>query len=262
VKIQDYYDKAANECKICNGKKLTVTDGKSVICLCQRMALARYRWEEIPINGVYRSLDWKHFGNTGKLVLPKHVYESARASVLGYCFTTASIGELKNYQAKPESLKKIENLTFRVEVSKLVERCKNGENVAIFGDEQSGKTFLASLITREAIHTSAFKKEMQIEWVPFYRIAAKLEWGKIDQEFVDDLSYFCDFLIIDDVHNTSKTYNPVSLDNIIGTRSSNDKATILTIRTGTSLKMLGNEILKLVNSPKTLRVFLTQESHD
>lgn len=251
MRIEDYYKEEANKCKKCKGK----ISQKDKRCVCQRIALSRFRWDQLPIHSVYRSLDWLDFGKRHKTQLSPEIFTKARDMAFAYCFSKKGINEIRMCQVSDENISNILE-TRRFKQLQLRKRFEDGYNLVILGEEGAGKSLLASLVAREIIHSSSFIKDMVLKWVPFYELLAKLDFHYKLVDFSDDLTYGSDFLIIDDVHNPPGAINPLLIDEIIGTRLSNDFPTIVTIRNGVNVRFAGNELFRLINDPNTILIKL------
>lgn len=123
---------------------------------------------------------------------------------------------------------------------------KNNDNLYICGNTGVGKTFLTNCIAQELI-----KNGFNVLYQTAYKTFSFLDdykFGKIDREsnqFLFDLIYDCDLLIIDDLGTEFITqYTQAAFFDILNTRIAENKSTV--ISTNLSIKELSD-----MYSPRT-----------
>lgn len=266
MKFEEFSTEFANKCDKCNGKKYIYEGENRYTCHCQLKALAKYRYELIPIDSVLRTFDWTDYNvhtPSNKTILN---WQHVRDTALGYCFSPKSISDISKCEFDIDDVEYY--IKHRITKSQIIERLNEGANLAILGEDFTGKTFLASLIAREVVYASVFISNFDFRWISFNSLINSLSFDKSNNELVDDLLYTNDFLVLDNVSIPKQaSYKLNVLNELFYERLNNRKPVIIT---GSKLlessdyklrEQLGDDFFRLFNSDRTVKISLNVESN-
>lgn len=203
----------AGKCFACKGAKRQIINGASKVCACQLRATVKYRFEQVDISPSYlRSKTWDDF--TGIIIQAQKAVGSlspastieAKRKAMEYCFDIPKDRDLD----KEEDLDRENRLI-------LHQRLKQGKNIIIAGERNSGRTLLTFLILKEVAHTSVYRSlDISFDLVPSSKIIDAARWDTsktIDYDFLNE-SRGIDFLAIDGIDNFSEYGHTAPPDNI------------------------------------------------
>ena len=188
-KLERYY---ASKCKFCgcdNIAKCYNPDG----CECKVAAETKaYLYSIVPYP-YYRYTIWDFNGFTNnKMALSPKVINEAKAVLLKYCWAGVKIEDLQENISSKKSL----NLDKK---SIMDERRDRGTNLLIYSPNefQTGKTFVASIVMREAIKRRARygHSAETYDWISFVRLKHLI---KKESDEIPHLES-CDWLVVDDI---------------------------------------------------------------
>lgn len=193
LKLESYY---ASRCEHCSGNdisKCSKADG----CICKVAAEAKAYMCSIIPNPYHKYTIWDFNGLTDSgATLSPAVVSNAKSILLKYCWSGVTLEDLQinNYNRKKLDLDK---------KSIMDKRLTHGTNVIIhsLNGSQTGKTFVASIIMREAIKQRV-KPGGAVEtydWIPFVKLKHLI---RKDDETVSHLES-CDWLVVDDIPYSS-----------------------------------------------------------
>ena len=205
-----------------------------------------------------RSSNW----DKDKLIDIKILLE-AKEKVLKYCWKDVGLDTLANFENDRKSLD--------LDAKSIIDaRRREGTNVVIYAptdESQKGKTFVASLIMREAIKRRVLRGRSvdTYNWIKFPRL-----WGLIstDSEIVDSTLKFCDWLVVDDipsqsgVKRTSEQYITSRMDPFFLERLEEGLPTIFVFRFDVTSKTIrweeqfGIAISSVIKDPNTFTIRL------
>jgi len=186
-RLERYYAKQCEHCVNEDISKCSKQDG----CLCKIAAETKAYMCSIIPNPYHKYTIWDFNGLTkGGSTLSPVVVNNAKSALLKYCWQGVTLDDLQRnfYNKKQLDLDK---------KSIMDRRLKHGTNLLIYAPNgsQSGKTFVASIIMREAIKQRV-KPGGAVEtydWIPFVNIV-HLE--------------SCDWLVVDDIPYDDRVSRP------------------------------------------------------
>lgn len=258
---EQYCEHYARQCDNCKGKRRYKIDGNWTACPCQQKAALKFRFESIPIQPEeLKRLTWKDF--TGRVpkkgsVISGNAYQSARKTLLGYCFNSNDEKAIlsNDFDVMQER---------RRLYSCVLDHLQDGQNLAIFGGSETGKSLLAMIVIKEVIYASLVfgRPNVSFRWTRGSELLHAVTWdgeGKtVDEAFMWDL-VATDYLVIDDVYlerkGHSRAPDVVELDRLFSERMIRSRPTIIVGEPEIATCVLGNggnDIMAKKNLRKTL----------
>jgi len=214
-----------------------------------------------------------------KQLIPDEIALKVKRDILSYCWKDVKLNDLVG-------INKLN--TFVLDSRSIMDaRRENGDNVIIYANsekiligqksQRKGKTFVASLIMREAIKRRAFPDHHgdTYDWIPFGSLVDKLKQLSMGNKDVSlsDVQY-CDWLVVDDIRGdfalSAKGQNYISslLDPFFFERMQDSLPTILVFKFDIMQPSMNLEqsfgvaINKIIHDPKTCIISLCDYSYD
>lgn len=254
-------------------------------CDCELLAeLHAFRNCVIPSG--YRKFNVSDF--TGQLsdgsVLDDIIALKAKHQVCDYCYGKGSL----------EKIKKI-NVSDLYKLSIIDQRIENGSNVIIHGDSTRilkdsmssnnrfvkekplGRTFIASVLTKEALNLSIDSKHhtRHFDWIDFSQLTRLLKSSNKKDEVESQYYEECDWLVIDDITDSPLLASPAQkswlepvYDAFFSTRYKSGLVTIFVFRFDINRRRselesaFGVNITKVIDDPSSFVIGLTSERKD
>ncbi len=247
-------------------------------CTCKVAAEVQAYIESVIPEG-FRKMSFDDFNGVdkeGNVLLEPQIALRAKKNILSYCWEGVKIEDLVG-SAKIKHLDKY---------SIIDKRLKDGDNVVIYDNgfkksaKASGKTFVASLIMREAIKRRYCSGDASTyAWTSYASLVNKL---KKDTDFTNsdsdltDIKY-CDWLVIDDMRfnistsRRSMNYTQSLLEPFFYDRFENNLPTIFVFNfdikiqfyDNTSIEdLFGITVDKIINNSRTCIVSLFSEGNN
>jgi len=273
LSFDEHATRFAENCKECRGKRYVLENNKHVVCKCFLNAVIQHRLDQIPIDFRYKEwLDYVGITDDGKDIHNSN-WKEARAITFAYCFSKRTIKNIEeiNYEDIDQNFinKKIRH---RASNSKILFRKNEGANLAIFGDEMTGKTLLASLVAKEIIYASVLLGNFDFKWLSFNTLINSISFDRINYDLVDEITCV-DFLVLDNAYIPQQgNYMKNVLDEIFYDRLMGKMPTIITGSSGmensehfkkkdqysgiTARQAMGDEFYRLLNSSNTQKIVL------
>ncbi|NJL70529.1 MAG: hypothetical protein HC888_02375 [Candidatus Competibacteraceae bacterium] len=220
--------------------------------------------------------DFNGNDRNGVPILSTKVAAQAKSKLIQYCWGDVTANKLQSM-----------NLAARVAASKLADRFEDGRNVVIHGgssktikkdtdgktivkSKPKGKTFMASILTREAILLSSNPKWQRLtyDWVNFATLLHELK-----EQPEEASSYlFADWLVIDNIGESyatsaskaQKLLHSGLLDPFFYQRMKNKLPTLMVCKFDVDARSteleeaFGDAFSTLIESPKTMKICLTE----
>ena len=176
-----------------------------------------------------------------------------------YCFSESKIEKIHHCKFDNSLIESI--LEKHISLSKIKNRRNEGANIAFFGDDDTGKTLLASLVAKEIIYSSVLLSDFDFRWISFNTLINALSFDRTDYALFDDVSCV-DFLILDNVYIPQQgNYMKNILDDIFHERITKKMPILITGQNITNRKMLGDEFFRILNSNNTRKVILESNAN-
>jgi hypothetical protein len=202
---------------------------------------------------------------TGETLLDIDIATSAKDSICKYCWGL-SWETLRQFQTDPE--KALPLLSHRRK--KMIDRHREGHNVVLFGENvrKKGRTFMASLIMREAVFLKALPGNMYTYgWVDFTQLIGHAK--RDDVEYSEYKS--CDWLVVDNISRNNMSANQIAyiislLNDFFIERFEDKLPTILALKfdlrdlTFDPDAELGSGFARMIESNRTLQIPLSKVS--
>lgn len=215
-----------------------------------------FKYTIFDFNGIYKEIQ----------VIPQKIVIDARDSICKYCWGR-TWQELKNHFQKDELIRK-----HMMHHSVMMQRLQKGSNLIIHGmpiGHPMGRTLLASIIMKEAIKLRAYpgQRGQNYEWIDFSALKYAIT---NNPEGVVDCSY-CSWLVVDNIYQPNyasvqqKTYVSEVIDSFFIGRLNNNLPTIFVFKFDIRQqsfnieKEMGTGIAKIINSPSTYIISLSEE---
>lgn len=253
-------------------------DGDWTSCVCQLIATAKWRFEQIKLEPPeLKYHNWCDFNGVVEQRSPDGRLEQsgyiegmdaqtsaliateARSQAMKYCFDTTDCEAVKNR-------------SFRKKHSVLYKRMLTGSNVIVAGGRKSGRSLLAALILKEVVRASIDSGKLYtFGWIRNTDLLyAATGFDKpIDYRSLEDWAEL-DFLFIDNF--TVPNPKPVCLDKLFCDRRYSQRPTIVTcsdsflhgchnepmknINPSRVIQMLGEEALSFMTDPSNVVIKL------
>ena len=191
-RLERYYAKKCEHCFSDDISKCSKKEG----CLCKVAAETKaYMCSVIP-NPYHKYTIWDFNGLTASgSALSPAVVSNAKSMLLKYCWNGVTLDDLQRNIYDIHSRKSL-NLDQKSVMDK---RLKQGTNLLIHSpnSHQTGKTFVASLVMREAIkrRVKPGKAVETYDWIPFVKLKHLI---RKEDDLISHLES-CDWLVVDDI---------------------------------------------------------------
>lgn len=243
--FEEFAKESAAACPRCKGDHYVERDGTFSVCPCQVNALLRFRFEQLPIDRTVRVRTWEDwdgyvrlregdslFDENGHELVVNHSWLISQVA-FHYCFGDTPLAKLAAWNSGGSLESKIDrekSVSGRPGSLRIDKRISEGANLAIMGDPQSGKTFLASLIAKECVYSSVLVRDIEIMWVSRARLENAIEFKQRDQAYISSLIYQPDVLFIDGLRELpgKAAYQVPLLDDLFESRLSQGRPIIVT----------------------------------
>jgi hypothetical protein len=212
--------------------------------------------------------DFNGKDNNGRQLIASDVAVKAKEKVIQYCWKGVSLRDIVG----PDKLRstQLDNRSY------MDFRRQNGTNVVIYADSENGnspkgKTFIASLIMREAIKRRAFPGHSAdiYEWLEHEQLVNLLRKdAQGNKEIIIADNQYADWLVVDDIPSKlgisvrGMLFTSSLLDPFFFERIQEKLPTILVFKfditktTANLEQKFGIAINKIINDPKTFKISL------